>query len=175
MNRKLLLTESVTLLYRHEPISTDQARLVSKILTSACSGVSFQRINFSGNLLRNNRLWLNQLDSKTQRITSIQVPIVVPQVIIDFMKLHGVTEKEFCGRRDLDSDADKLLKRICKPMSQRVLIEEIPLFARYCMALEYQPFIADQQKLLQGDKKSETGLSRIALPNILDEFTFLET
>ena len=175
MDRKLLLTQLVTLLYRNKPASTDQARLTCKILTSACSGVSFQRINLSGNLLKNNRLWLNQVDSKTQRKTNIQVPIVVPQIIIDFMKLHGVTEKDFCSRRDFKIEADKLLRQICKAITQRILIEEIPLFAKYCMARDYQTLIADQQNLLQGDRNSEAGLSRIARPNILDKFKFIET
>lgn len=153
----------------YQPQNIIQARLKAKILISALSGCRVKQLN-TARTFCNQRLWIAQIDSKTGVKTGDYVPLIIPKTFIEMMRVESLHGTDLCGTRDLESDANNLLKKLGIPANEVASIEEIPLFCKYWMAPVFKNIIMDQIILWSSAQIDLKRLARVSMTNQLDEF-----
>lgn len=169
MNKKNSIRKTVETLMNYQPQNIIQARLKAKILISALSGCRVKQLN-TARTFCNQRLWIAQIDSKTGVETGDYVPLIIPKTFIEMMRVESLHGTDLCGTRDLESDANNLLKKLGIPANEVASIEETPLFCKYCMEPRLRSIINDQMTLWNSSQIDLKRLARVSMPNELDHF-----
>lgn len=169
MNKKNSIRKTIETLNNYQPQNIVQARLKAKILISALSGCRVKQLN-TAKTFCNQRLWIAQIDSKTGIKTGDYVPLVIPKAITEMMRVELLHGSDLCGDKDLESDANNLLKTLGIPANEVASIEEIPLFCKYGMAPMFKNIINDQIILWSSAQIDLNRLARVSMTNQLDDF-----